>query len=1167
MVHLNNTIRSLLSGLAVLLLAGQLAASGVQDLWPASAQGFSGTGEVKVLEANDHGILLEVSTGDFELQHLSVDGREFVRLVTESESRLARPGQPDLPMWSALIGVPPIGQFDIQVETSDTETIRLDAPLIPAPRVILQTPVDPASLADPTMPVSLSTEKTYTPDAGVYETDADYPGDLARIESDGYVREQRVAQLSAFPFQYNPVRSELRIHHKIRVKVVFVQTAEALPWPKSTDRDSFSSPAFESLLRSALINYESARQWRVSPKVAPVASKEVETVGPTSGAMYPAGDPAYKITVNQDGLYKITYAELQAAGLPVTTLDPRTFQLWNLGNQVAIYVEDETDGSFDPEDYLLFYGLRARTKYTNTNVYWLTFGGEEGLRMGQRDVTPQTAPEPDYYMATLHLEEDHFYVSSITDASSTDRWFWTTWLNTSAPTRLFTGTLEYPYLTAPVSATLRTSVVGFSDVAGVNPDHHLRFSVNSHVVGDLSWDGRVTITATLPVSLSVLTAGANQIRTDVMADTGASSDVGLIDWFELRYPAQFKTSHNKLQFSYDVPGTWKYRIEGFTNSAFYALDVSDPAMPVLLVNGSVDGALGNFSYVFEDHVASAREYLVQTADACLSVAGIIQYQGEDLKATTNGADYLIISHPNFMMGLQSLAAHRSGQGLRVKVVSIEDVYNQFAYGLFTPQAIRDFIAYAYANWQPPAPAYVLLVGDGHYDFKNNLNSGMGNYIPPYLADVDPWLIETASDNRLVTVVGDDPLPDLYIGRFPVNNADELAVMVNKVIDYETNPSPGDWNQRMLFVADNADAAGNFAALSDDVVDEHVPDGYTSDRIYYMITHTTVSAVKEAIRNGINEGALIVNYVGHASIYTWGHEGLWHINQISTLTNGGKLPVMLPMTCYDGYFHSPYPQYPSMGESMVRAAGRGAIASFSATGLGVAAGHDYLNRGFFDAVFQSDIHQIGLATLAAKLNLYTNTNSYRDLIDTYLLLGDPALTLNLPKAQLRLQPGWNLVSPAVIPHAGQFTASTMAASINSQDGGVTEIHRWLNGGWDSFLVGLPFNDFGIQPQMGYFVKTDQASDWTVYGPKYTQPVTITLNPGWNLVAVPYSSTSPLTAEDMCTAINTQGGNAVEIHRWQDAAWDSHACNEGFNNFTIEPNQGYFVKTTVGSTYVP
>jgi len=178
----------------------------------------------------------------------------------------------------------------------------------------------------------------------------------------------------------------------------------------------------------------------------------------------------------------------------------------------------------------------------------------------------------------------------------------------------------------------------------------------------------------------------------------------------------------------------------------------------------------------------------------------------------------VLTHQAFYTDLVPLADYRASQGLRVALIDVQDVYDEFGYGLTGARPIHDLLAYAFDHWQPPAASYVVLVGDGNYDPKNYLGLNRTSYFPPYLAPVDPWITETAADNRYVTLTEGDNLPDMMIGRLPVNSAAQALTVVNKTLTYEQNPPPGDWNQRAMFVADNADSAGNFAAASDNIID-------------------------------------------------------------------------------------------------------------------------------------------------------------------------------------------------------------------------------------------------------------------------------------------------------------------------------------------------------------
>jgi len=151
--------------------------------------------------------------------------------------------------------------------------------------------------------------------------------------------------------------------------------------------------------------------------------------------------------------------------------------------------------------------------------------------------------------------------------------------------------------------------------------------------------------------------------------------------------------------------------------------------------------------------------------------------------------------------LTDLVALRQSQGLEVKMVNVQDIYDEFSYGIPTPVAIRDFLSYAYTNWSSPAPQYVLLVGDSTYDYKDNYNRGTVNYVPAYTVYTD-YMGETVTDENFVTISGDDAVADMYIGRLPANSAAEAQAMAAKIIAYETDLNTGSWEKNVVLVADN-----------------------------------------------------------------------------------------------------------------------------------------------------------------------------------------------------------------------------------------------------------------------------------------------------------------------------------------------------------------------------
>lgn len=525
----------------------------------------------------------------------------------------------------------------------------------------------------------------------------------------------------------------------------------------------------------------------------------------------------------------------------------------------------------------------------------------------------------------------------------------------------------------------------------------------------------------------------------VPLDSGITQESLYVNWFELDYYRTYAAENGQLFFDGDAAGTWKYQISGMPTDAPSVFDITTPAQPARILNALVTATGGAYSLAFQHAITGERRYAAVAPAQILPLAALEPERPSTWRTTANGADYIVITHGDFYTVVLPLAAYRATQGLRTAVVNVQDIYDEFSYGIFNPMAIRDFLVYAYASWTRPAPSYVVLVGDGNYDFKNYMGTGEPNYIPPYLADVDPWIGETASDNRYVTVSGGDSLPDLYIGRLPVKTRAEAEALVSKIIHYEQNPASGEWNRRVLFPTDNPDSAGNFYGYADTIANGYVPVPYTASKIYYGQTHTTTAQTRAAIQGALNAGQLIVNYVGHGYVQNWAAESLLTLSDIAALTNTGRLPLMVTMACWEGYFihpSAPGQDKSALSESMVRAPTTGAIADWAATGLGYARGHDYLNRGLYQAIFADDQTRLGAATTAAKLYLYNNSILFEDLLDTYVLLGDPAQQLNV----LRTDVGVTLSVVPETPRPGGAITYTLAVT----NAGLATAHRVVIG---------------------------------------------------------------------------------------------------------------------------
>jgi hypothetical protein len=955
----------------------------------------------RLLSSTEAGVTfeLDVPWGELLMEPAAVEGprqgtggKEYVRVSLPGWPTTSQSGAPMLPQMAQPIGVPHGPLLSVQVEPGPAHTKVLPAP--PLPVGTQRVKWDPATAVEP-VPALPEPSYTVEEDPAIYTGGAAYPGALAEVASDGMVRQQRVAGIVAHPVQYHPDTRELTVYEWLKITVKFEGSpsdAELLPAAIGKP-SSPESTAYDKLLAQELLNYDAARAWR-----QPSALREGGTeAGPTPWA---PPVPGWRVKVRDEGFCKLTYAELQTAGLPVASLDPRTLRLYNLGSEVAIFVTGEQDGRFDSGDSLLFFGEPVVSKYTRDNVYWLTYGGITGLRMGSRSGTPGAAGTPAYHRTQRHLESNGVYVTQAPGDDELERWFWDYIFPPERPSWTHTFSLAAPYA-GTYTAKLTLAMLGYLQNP-TSPDHHVVISLNGTQVGDVRWDGIAWQTVEIPIAQSLLLAGDNTLTVVCPNDTGVGYDLVYIDWAELEFADTFKPVGDVLPFSYEATGPWKFQLDGFSNSQVAVYDVTDPAS-VARIDG-IDVVKSDQTYTarFQDPVATPTRYWATATTAYRTVQAIEADTASNLRLSQNAADYILITHRAFWDQAATLRNFRAAQGLRAVQVDVQDVYDEFGYGIVGAAPIHDFLAYAYTYWQAPAPSFVLLVGDGHYDPKDYLGYGRTSYLPPYLAAIDPWIVETAADNRYVTLAGADNLPDMMLGRLAVNSSAEASAFVDKIVAYEQSPVPGEWKKQVLAVADDGDGALTFAQMSDDLLASYLPQPYQAEKVYYGVTHPTVAGARSAIQSGISAGKLVVNFIGHGAITQWANEGLFKATDTTALMNGGKLPVMLPMTCYDGYYHFPY--LPSAGndataEVVTRAEGKGAVASWSPTGLGVATGHSYLNKGFFQALFRDPdgLVTLGEATTAGKLQVWASS-AHHELLDTYLLFGDPATTLTVQAYQ-------------------------------------------------------------------------------------------------------------------------------------------------------------------------
>ncbi len=776
----------------------------------------------------------------------------------------------------------------------------------------------------------------------------------------GIVRGAPLARLTFYPVR--PAGDHLQVTTQVRARVRFGAARLAQPLAAVSD------PLLASL--QALVVNPADLAPAAPPREAPA-----QALG--------AAAPRAAIEVTATGLTAITYEALAASGYPVAQVDPARLQLTRGGVESAL---EWTGGAqFDPGERLLFFAEPRFSRYTAADVYFLSEAATPGLRMSTRSANPGSLPAGRAWVTTTYevnqLYTPECYCGHLPAGRDGDRWAWEILRRPDPAAETKTITFTLPSLDTTVPATLTVWLIGYTALLIPNPDHHVTVSANGTAVGAVDWDGQQAVTGTLTIPAGVLHAGDNALGLALPGLPGVTIEGAWLDAFAVRFARGASAVGTTALFTGESAAS-QYSVALAETNGLRAYDVTAGAQPQRLTGVGVSGGAVTLGDPGADR---PRRY------ALAAEAGLLAPANVRLAASLSGAagaDYLVLAPAAFIPGLADLVALRQGQGLQVVTEDVQAVYDAYD-GRPTPDAIRAFLADAYASWTP-RPAYVLLVGDGTADPRRYRPDSTETYIPPYLADVDPWAGETAADNRYVTVHGADALPDMLIGRLPVNSPAELQAVVAKLVAYATAPRPGRWNTDVLFISDNSpDQAGDFPLDSQNLAAEHLG---PPARASFITVSTPVDATQAAVQAAWAQGAGLMVFNGHSSIHQWAEERAFHLDDVAGLTNTSRLPVVLELTCFTGAFQTP--GLPVLDEALVRQPNGGAVAVWGPTGLGVATGHLSLAGGFLDAVYAAGPAGLGEAILAGKLTLAAEQPVAADLLDTFTLLGDPATRLVL-----------------------------------------------------------------------------------------------------------------------------------------------------------------------------
>ena len=966
----------------------------------------AGPGPFEVIRSSPDGLELELQLPPQPLVESGPDGA-FVSFRAPGFARLDEPGKPALPFAAALLAVPDGAIVEVRI---------LEADAIDLGRVQL--------------PASSGAE-----DGGGYESDdgADaspeavvpalatpfVPDEIAVAEYLGILRGVTAYSLRVYPLSYDG--DHLTGWQRLRIQVLFERGPT--PIERAKTRLAPATTAGRTLYAPFLNASQAPAMSRNAPRPAGKTAAAAEWYDPAR--------PWVKLLVDDDGIYRVTGEWLKSRQVDIDAIDPASLQLFYLGEELPLFVSDEGDeggdrsnGHLGPGDYLLFHGrfrrdvIDGREKdfdslYGRRNTYWLTWGGEPGRRYTTRSAPPlNDYPESGWFAATAHFERDLWY-QSLADAPDNrgDHWFWmlrqpvTSLASTRRGSQTFVGNLPAPDLRGNYTTRVRVALHGSSSL-----QHHTFLELNRHEIDETLWEGQEELVVEREVPSSFLESGINRILVQTLADR-APFDLVFFNWFEIDYRRRYETGSGYLAFDEAATDGRRITVTGLSHPRVELFDVANA---IRLVDMEVSSIGETWRVTFEDRSDTPSSYAIVDSLNIRVPLGLVD-TSSDLRSPAHVADYIIIYHPRFHAAARSLADHRAAfSGLTVKLVATDDIYDEFSYGRFASQAVQDFIAHAYHNWQG-RPAYVLLLGDETHDYRMILRGPPPSFVPSLYYNARKRG-NSPSDYLYALVDGDDLLADLAIGRLAVNSSDEARGAVEKIIRYDLDLEPGDWRSRVIYLA-NWHEKGIFTKPHDALAERFTePYGLASVKIANPDrTHAPNQTGREFV-DALNDGALLVNFAGHGSsgnmqfIFALQAPDWGYLGQVD---NGRRIPLVLALSCLNGMFVDPTAV--SLAQVFTSMADGGAIAYISASALSFVAQNDLLAENIYEQIFDEGQLAFGPVLNTAKARVLAAHSSYVTAARTMLLFGDPAQKLALPTVADYQPVRLEVTSPQVLSH--------------------------------------------------------------------------------------------------------------------------------------------------------
>jgi hypothetical protein len=751
----------------------------------------------------------------------------------------------------------------------------------------------------------------------------------------------------------------------------------------------------------------------------------------------------HRFYVEQSGVFKISKSFLNSMGVN-TNVDPRTLKLFGNGGSMlplsnsepapndlqenAIHFIGEGDGVFNDNDYILFYaeGPNEYNQESDTNVnlyadksyYYISTQGTFGKR-----ITPLNQPEGEASLEITTFQDYQFHEVDENNLGKIGRrWFGERFDVENEQSFTF----NFPNLVTTIPAKVKVLGAGVSETTASS----MQVVLNGTLEGTLGF--AVATDAILATAGSfqneILLASPAVTVKLIYNNNGNPSTQGYLDYVSIEATRELIFDGTQFIFKNDEvvlnPGIVQYKVGNATNVQ-EVWDITDKYNVK-----SVSNSDQNSNLTFKDVSGSAKKYTTVTnsdyfqpsRDATSSVSN------QDIKGTVflnaqgqfQDVDYIIIANNSYVSQAERLAQiNRDKYNLKVKVLTLNEIYQEFSSGKQDVAAIRNMVQYVYKNASDPSKRlkYLCLFGDASYDYKNRISNNT-NIVPTWNSTESFSLVSSFISDDFYGMMDDsegemeeEERLDIAVGRILADTPQRAKDLVDKIEGYYGEEAYGSWRNNIITISDDVDNA-SWEFILQNTTDE-IANRITDEKPFMNVTkiHTdsyqqqsTASgqrypAVNEAVKNALEVGALVVNYFGHGGEDGLAGERIFTKVDAQEIRNLCKFNLFVTVTCEFTKFDNPQRQ--TAGEFTYWNKEGGAIALITTTRqifvtVGVTVNEE-LDAYLFN--FGSNDYP----TMAEALRLTKNDPSVAGINQKSLIffIGDPAMKLSIAKPEIRL----------------------------------------------------------------------------------------------------------------------------------------------------------------------